>query len=99
MEKTTEQRCRDIAMERGGMLLKLKPLTLSGFPDRTLLMPGARVVFIEFKAPKRYPEPLQRYWHTALRALGFRVEVCRTVDAFIALLDSLPKVDQTESVT
>jgi hypothetical protein len=99
MEVDVERTCRDIAAERGGMLLKLKPLSLAGFPDRTLLWPGARVVFIEFKALKRYPNPLQYYWHRALRALGFRVVVCRTVDGFRALLDTLPKVDQTPSVT
>jgi hypothetical protein len=57
------------------------------------------VIFIEFKAPGKYPTPLQRYWHALLRHMGFRVEVCRSTADFYTLLDSLPKVDQTPSVT
>lgn len=98
MEHYTEQHCRARAEAGGGVLLKLSPFGMAGIPDRILLWPGAIVIFIEFKAPGKYPKPLQRWWHARLRRLGFRVEVFRGSGEFSKLLDSLPKRDQTPPV-
>jgi hypothetical protein len=92
MEHYTEQHCRTVANAHGGVLLKLSPFGIAGIPDRLLLMPGAKLVFIEFKAPGKYPTPLQRHWHERLRKLGFRVEVYRSSAEFRALVDELKTV-------
>ena len=91
MEKYTEQHCRAVAQHHGGALIKLSPVSMAGIPDRLLLWPGGIVVFIEFKAPGKYLKPLQRHWFAKLQALGFQVAVCRTMNDFRTLLDSLPK--------
>lgn len=91
MERYTERHCRTLAQTIGGVLIKLSPVSMAGIPDRLLLMPGGIIVFIEFKSKGKYLEPLQRWWRDKLVAMGFRHAVCRTMDDFRALLDSLPK--------
>lgn len=98
MEHYTEQHCRGIATERDCILLKLSPFGVAGIPDRILLAPRGRLMFIEFKAPGRYLKPLQRWWRERLTRMGFRVEICRSSAEFRLLLDSLCGEDQTPSV-
>ena len=43
-------------------------------------------VAIELKVGKNKPTPAQLKWHEDLRACGWRVEVCRTVDEVMAVL-------------
>ena len=43
-------------------------------------------VAIELKVGKNKPTPAQLKWHEDLRACGWRVEVCRTVDEVLAVL-------------
>jgi VRR-NUC domain len=60
-----------------------------GPPDRIVLMPGAKIVFIELKAPGGVLKPWQVRYHEMLRELGFRVEVlwdCVGVDEFLCSL-------------
>jgi hypothetical protein len=98
LEHYTEQHSRSIAHAHGCILLKLSPFGMAGIPDRILLMPGGRVMFIEFKADGKYLKPLQRWWRDRLQALGFRVEVCRSSAEFRRLLDSEGVKPQTASV-
>lgn len=74
----------------GGKCVKFPPLFYAGFPDRICLAgPPALIIFVETKAPKQGPRPLQRKVHAQLRAWGFRVEVLdskESVDDFIASL-------------
>jgi hypothetical protein len=46
-----------------------------GVPDRLVLLPGGRTVFVECKAPSEQPRPDQVREHNRLRALGFNVVV------------------------
>lgn len=56
----------------GGMALKLISPGAAGVPDRLVLLPGGRAVFVELKAPGEKPRPLQRKRAAQLQALGFR---------------------------
>lgn len=62
-----------------GLCIKLPALVYPGIPDRMLLLPGGRVVFMELKRPVggRF-EKLQPWWLRTLSRLGFPVYVCRT---------------------
>jgi hypothetical protein len=70
-----------------GWLMKVTGMH-AGVPDTHLPITGrfgssvydgsARGLWIEFKAPGKYPTPLQREWIERLRAAGHRVEVCRS---------------------
>lgn len=53
--------------------LKFKPPGSNGWPDRIVLLPGAVVLFFEFKKPGEVPRRLQEHRHAYLRSLGFKV--------------------------
>lgn len=74
-EKRVEAGFARWCRERGLFCLKLVALSLVGFPDRTILLPGARVVFVEFKSPTGKTNKMQDRVIAALRALGFDVLV------------------------
>lgn len=86
-EATLERQCVRLARTRGGELLKLVPAHVRGLPDRLLLMPGGRGGFVELKSPQGRLTPLQRFWQTRLRELGFRYSVIRSIEEFNLLLD------------
>ena len=79
--------CREIK-KLGGRTLKLTPPGMAGMPDRLVLLPGGRVVFVELKAPGEKPRPLQRKRARELWGLGFGVvfiDSYQGVDTFIEL--------------
>lgn len=59
----------------GGRALKLALINRIGFPDRTCLLPGGRVVFLEIKKPGGRVSMHQQVWLKRLRELGFVAEV------------------------
>lgn len=60
---------------------------VKGFPD-LIVLPYANVgaFFLEVKAPGNYPTDAQKDVHAALRKLGYRVAVVRSVDDVRAAL-------------
>lgn len=84
MEKKVEIYLKSKIESLGGLCVKFAPLFFAGFPDRIVLLPGGRCLFVELKAEGKTPGALQRRVHAALRALGFRVDV----------LDSKESVDK-----
>lgn len=75
--------------ELGGLAVKLSPAGTAGMPDRLVLLPGGKALFVEFKAPGQKPRPLQKRRAEELRKLGFFVDC---VDSHIAaerLIESL----------
>lgn len=57
----------------GGMAYKLTSQTANGLPDRLVLFPDAKTIFVELKAPKKILRPLQRKRRYQLMKLGFPV--------------------------
>ena len=58
-------------------------------PDRIILLPKGRVIFLELKRPGATPRPGQIREHNRLRSLGFEVQVVdskESVDSFIATI-------------
>ena len=89
MEKKVEKYLVVRVESLGGLCVKFPPLFFAGFPDRIVLLPGGRIVFVELKDEGKKPTPLQIRVHTKLRALGFRVEVLdskESIDEFILTL-------------
>ena len=73
----------------GGLALKFVSPGMAGVPDRLLLFPGGKAVFVETKAPGKKPRPLQLHRHEQLRALGFRVYVIDEMKQIREVLDDL----------
>lgn len=65
--------------ELGGTTVKL--VQGEGLPDRLVLLPGGRVVFVELKKPRGgVVAPLQVLRHREFDRLGFGTVVCWTLD-------------------
>lgn len=81
--------------EKRCIALKLIILGKRGFPDRTILTPGPRVLFVEMKRGDGALSPQQRLLFSSLRGLGFTVEVCYSfTEAKTALEKFLEKTDK-----
>lgn len=79
--------------ERGGLCLKLDSSTKKGIQDRLVLLPGARVIFVELKRPDGgRVSDLQKVRQTQIRRMGFPTCVVRDM----AGLDKLVKSWDTE---
>lgn len=64
----------------GGTAYKFTSPGRKAVPDRLVLLPGGRVVFVECKAPGELPRADQVREHNRLRALGFKVVVLDSKD-------------------
>ena len=74
-ERQIESKLIFAVKAEGGMCPKLISPGTDGMPDRMVLLPEARIGFVEVKAPGQKPRPLQERRHAQLRDLGFMVFV------------------------
>ena len=74
---------------RGGLCPKFVSPGWDGVPDRLVLLPGARMAFVELKAPGKTPRPLQRRRRDQLERLGFKVYVVDGVAQIGGVLDEI----------
>ena len=75
LESALEQRVVRGAKSKGVKhVLKLTTKGSTGWPDRLILIPGGKALFLELKAPGKKPRPLQLYRIRELRRLGYDVE-------------------------
>lgn len=72
-EKLIEQYLRDQVKMIGGKAYKFVSPGNAGVPDRLVLLPGGKVVFVELKALGKKPTNLQQTQIRRIRALGFMV--------------------------
>lgn len=89
-EKLIEAKLREAVKKRGGIAIKLLSQFHRGLPDRILLLPGGKAVFVETKSTGKKPGALQRKAHQTLRALGFDVYIIdstKAVEDLMQLLD------------
>ena len=74
-EKAIEHKLVKAVKAEGGMCPKLVSPGTDGMPDRMVLLPEARIGFVEVKAPGQKPRLIQERRHAQLRDLGFQVSV------------------------
>jgi len=84
LENRVETRLRLGVKKLGGNAVKFVSPGNSGVNDRLVLLPGARTIFVELKAPGKKRSPLQLKWAKDLEKMGFHSHC----------LDTLEKVDQ-----
>ena len=86
-ESVIEREFVKAVRKAGGIAYKLTSQTANGLPDRLVLFPPAKTVFVELKAPGKMMRPLQRKRRYQLMKLGFPV-LCidrrRQIEPFIA---------------
>lgn len=70
-EKLIERKLRQGVEKLGGMALKLMSLWFTGMPDRTVLLPGGRIYFVELKSTGKKQSPRQKIVKALLQRLGF----------------------------
>jgi hypothetical protein len=75
LEKDIERRLRREVEACGGLCLKWVCPGWAGVPDRLVLLPGGRIIFVELKRPKGgVVSALQLKWWQWLTDRGFTVE-------------------------
>lgn len=79
-EAPVEALLRNGIRDRGGWAIKFLP-SVSGLPDRIILMPEGRIYFVETKAPTGTVAPHQTVVHRRFARLGFPVLVLSTRQA------------------
>lgn len=72
-EKTVENKLVKAVKALGGLAPKFISPGFDGVPDRLVLLPKGRIVFIELKAEGKTLRPLQVRRKRQLEALGFSV--------------------------
>ena len=87
-ERDIERKLRKRVEGMGGICWKFVS-SVSGVPDRLILMAGGRIVFVELKRPGEKPRPLQERQIRKIRKLGFRVEVIDSEQGIEELIKSL----------
>lgn len=88
-EKEIEKYLNRRAKEAGLLSLKYSNAMVAGYPDRLLVLPGSKVVWVELKSRGKKPTRLQLARHAELQALGHQVHVIdnkNDIDNLIATL-------------
>lgn len=83
-EKTYEFYLCRLVEELGGECIKLTGI--AGLPDRMVLLPGGRIIFVEMKREGFTPRPIQKHWLRKLRALGFKAGWCDSYESVERLI-------------
>ena len=83
IEQNLKRQVETVSLESFGsqkkiLYLKFVSPGFVGVPDRIILLPGGKVLFVELKSPGKKEHVRQRYVQRLLRSLGF--EVFSTVD-------------------
>lgn len=82
-EHQIEEQLVKIVKAQGGLCLKINSTSMTGLPDRLLLLPEGKFAFVEVKRPGKKPRPIQVKRMNDLKKLGFRCYV----------LDNLEQID------
>ena len=89
LEKTIESKLVKLVAERGGMCLKFVSPGRAGVPDRIVIVPGGRVIFVELKTDGWRLSPVQEFQHKQLRRLGADVRTLYGAAAVRAFVEEV----------
>ncbi len=79
-EEVIEKHLVNEVKKAGGIAYKFTSPGRRGVPDRIVLLPNGKIIFVECKSPSEKPRPDQLREHARLFALGFNVVVLDSKD-------------------
>lgn len=91
-EKTIEAKLVRFVKSMGGLAPKFVSPGLDGMPDRIVLLPHARIAFVEVKAHGKKPRPLQVRRKSQLESLGFSVYCLDDATQIGGMLDEIQSI-------
>ncbi|MBD8046772.1 MULTISPECIES: VRR-NUC domain-containing protein [Clostridium] len=86
LESSIENRLKKEIEKLGGKALKFVSPGIAGVPDRIVLLPYGKAIFVELKAPGKKLRPIQELRKKELEKLGFDYWV---VDSYKEIEDLL----------
>lgn len=86
LESTIELKIKGAVIVMGGLCLKWVSPGFSGVPDRIIILPGGRILFVEVKRPGGKLRPRQQRVHDQMRSLGCEVITVDDADEMIRIL-------------
>lgn len=93
-EASVEKHLVDGLDKLGYPCVKFIPDNRRGMPDRVVLLPFGRVVWIELKTTGGVLSEIQKYRHSELRKLGQEVEVVWTIEQADKLIGKIKSTYQ-----
>lgn len=86
-EKWFERYLIQYCARLGCECIKLYPISYTGVPDRMVLIPGGKTIFVELKSLGNRPSKKQTLVHNQFRSMGFQVLTAGdSVNSYIATL-------------
>jgi hypothetical protein len=85
-ESLLEQKFRQAVESIGGEAPKWVSPGNRGVPDRVVILPRGRTVYVELKSPGKPLSPLQRKWKKKLEQLGhrhYKIDSVEDIEEFI----------------
>ena len=89
LESLIEQHLVKEVNRRDGLCLKFNSQSMTGIPDRIILMKNGTVAFVEVKQKGKKPRPLQELRMKHLRQLGFKVYTLDEKEKIGEILDEI----------
>lgn len=89
LESLIEQYLVKEVNRRDGLCLKFNSQSMTGIPDRIILMKNGTVAFVEVKQKGKKPRPLQELRMKQLRQLGFKVYTLDEKEKIGEILDEI----------
>ena len=98
LEREIERKAGERVKAAGGLWLKWVSPGMAGVPDRILIAPGGRVVFVELKQERGRLSNLQRWVRDRLRGLGCDVRVTHSLEELYAVVDEVCAASLSDGV-
>lgn len=76
----------------GGIADKFVSPGSPGVPDRVVILPGGRVIFVELKTETGKLEPIQEWQHEKYRKCGAEVRVVKGIRGAREFIDEISEV-------